>query len=97
MEPPDGLFVQLVEYYCEARYRRLRFSLQLSFRSVQQEIVVIKKKIRDLLHMPEALDESADSADSLGEVAKELETMMSDYFRRTVHKQDIHKNIEVRT
>ena len=58
---------------------------------------MIKKKIRDLLHMPESLDEPADSADSLGDVAKELETMMSDYFRRTVHKQDIQKNIEVRT
>ena len=58
---------------------------------------MIKKKIRDLLHMPESLDDSTDSADSLGDVAKELETMMSDYFRRTVHKQDIQKNIEVRT
>ena len=66
---------------------------------MQQEILVIKKKIRDLLHMPETFEdpEEASSDDSLGKMAKELETMMSDYFRRTVHKQDIQKNIEVCT
>ena len=46
--------------------------------------------------MPETPDDpDAATDDSLGKMAKELETMMSDYFRRTVHKQDIQKNIEV--
>ena len=63
---------------------------------MQQEILLIKRKIRDLLHMPETPDDPDAAADDpLGKMAKELETMMSDYFRRTVHKQDIQKNIEV--
>jgi len=46
--------------------------------------------------MPETPDDpDAATDDPLGKMAKELETMMSDYFRRTVHKQDIQKNIEV--
>ena len=71
------------------------FSLQLAFRSAQQNQRQLRHKVRRLLCIPE--NKNSTDSDPMASMGRELDDMITIYLRKSVEKFDLSICVDVST